>query len=120
MPDQLLLTTKDLVQNYEENVFNGLIVLDFSKAFDVHVDLVPTNVYTTNLIITELGALGYTTFDSKFSHKPTQKVLVDGSSAHVGSDAAQGTVLGPILFPCYVNDFRSSVSSDKKNKGGPN
>ena len=32
---QLLLTTEDLVQNYEDKIQTDLIVLDFSKAFDV-------------------------------------------------------------------------------------
>ena len=31
----LLLTTEDLVQNYEDKIQTDLIVLDFSKAFDV-------------------------------------------------------------------------------------
>ena len=32
---QLLLTTEDLVQNYEDKIQTDIIVLDFSKAFDV-------------------------------------------------------------------------------------
>ena len=32
---QLLLTTEDLVQNYEDKIQTDSIVLDFSKAFDV-------------------------------------------------------------------------------------
>ena len=31
---QLLLTTEDLVQNYEDKIQTDLIVLDFSKALD--------------------------------------------------------------------------------------
>ena len=35
----------------------------------------------------------------------TQKVVVDGSfsdTSHVGSGEPHGTVLGPILFLCYI------------------
>ena len=32
---QLLLTTEDLVQNYDDKIQTDLIGLDFSKAFDV-------------------------------------------------------------------------------------
>ena len=32
---QLLLTTEDLVQNYDDKIQTDLIVLDFSKAFHV-------------------------------------------------------------------------------------
>ena len=33
--NQVLLTTEDLVQNYEDKIQTDFIVLDFSKAFDV-------------------------------------------------------------------------------------
>ena len=107
---QLLLTTEDLVQNYEDKIQTDLIVLDFSTAFDEvpHQRLLhkldhygirePTLLWIQNFLTTR-----------------TQKVLVDGSfldTAHVGSGVPQGTVLGPILFLCYINNLPSSVSSD--------
>ena len=104
---QLLVTTEDLVQNYEDKIQTDLIALDFSKAFDVvpHQHLLhkldhygirrPTLLWIQNFLTTR-----------------TQKVVVDGSvsdTAHVGSGVPQGTVLGPILFLCYINDFPFSV-----------
>ena len=53
---QLLLTTEDLVQNYEDKIQTDLIVLDFSKAIDV----VP---HQRLLHITELGDLHYFGFE---------------------------------------------------------
>ena len=93
---QLLLTTEDLVQNYEDKIQTDLIVLDFSKAFDVvphqrslhkldHNEIRgPTLLWIQNFLTTRL-----------------QKVVVDGSfldTAHVGSDVPQGTVLGPPII----------------------
>ena len=89
---QLLLTTEDLVQNYEDKIQTDFIVLDFSKAFDVvpHQRLLhkldhygirgPTLLWIRNFLTTR-----------------TQKVVVDGSfsdTAHVGlgSGVPQGTV----------------------------
>ena len=53
---QLLLTTEDLVQNYEDKIQTDLIVLDFSKAFDVVVvvNLCFTSLFGTKGILSDI------------------------------------------------------------------
>ena len=103
---QLLLTTEDLVQNYEDRIQTDLIVLDFSKAFDV----VPHQLLIHKLDHYGISRPSLLWIQNVLTTR-TQKVVLDRSfsdTAHVGS----GVPLGRILFLCYINDLPSSVSSD--------
>ena len=84
-------------------------ILDFSKAFDT----VPHDkvLYKMN----RYGVQGNTLkWLSSFLKDRTMKVLVEGKeskSVKVESGVTQGTVLGPLVFLCHINDLPDSVKS---------
>ena len=86
---QLPLTKEDVARSYEDKMQTDLIVLDFSKAFDVvpHKRLLH-KLDHYSIMVSTLPLI------RDFLITRTQKVVVNGSfsdTAHVGSGVPQGT-----------------------------
>ena len=102
----------DLLKAHDSNIQIDCAILDFSKAFDT----VPHKKLLHKL--SSYGIQGQLhAWLTQFLTARTMQVVLEGKTTHqvtADSGVQQGTVLGPILFLCHINDLPASVNSQTR------
>ena len=104
------ITVKDLAQGLRDKQQINAVLLDFTKTFDKvshkHLLLKLEHYSVRDPALSWIG---------DFLTNRTQRVMLErtlSEAAPITYGVPNGSVLGPLLFLCYINDLPACVSSD--------
>ena len=101
--------THDIINRFDNGELTIAVLLDLSRAFDC----VNHNILKYKLRYYGIRSTGLKWFCSYLTDRK-QYVHFNGSSSdvkHISTGVPQGSILGPLLFLLYINDFCESVNS---------